>query len=74
MVKGAKFQKRDWVTIKETGQLGRIQRVLPHPYVPDWLNWLVTPNYIVEIIDNHEMVDEETTDIFKQSELKWREL
>ena len=31
------------------GKTGTIQQVLPNPFSPSWLNWLIRPNYLVVI-------------------------
>lgn len=68
-----KFEVNDWVEDKNTGNFGKVTRVLLNPYVPDWLNWLIKPNYLVDIFDIHENVSNTRIEVYKQSELKWRQ-
>jgi hypothetical protein len=39
-----KFKKDEIVIIRRTGDIGKIMRVLPHPFAPEWLS---SSNYLV---------------------------
>ena len=58
-----KLKIGDIVKIRKTGATGTILNIHPNPFLPDWL---VTPNYSVDVsITNFDF------DIYKRSELKF---
>lgn len=62
-----KFHVGQPVMAKDTGLFGRVFKILPHQFVPGWLNWLIKPNYLV--LMNYLTEDNQVKTIYKQSEL-----
>lgn len=59
------LKKGQNVRIKtKPGKIGTIQQVLPNPFTPSWLNWLIRPNYLVVVHG------EQNPDVFTRKEIE----
>lgn len=57
----------DSIIVKATGEKGIVKSVLPNPFTPAWLNWLIKPNYLVCV------GDQKAPDVFTKKEIKlWK--
>lgn len=62
----SKFKKGQLVYVYTEGKvrcLGIVQKILPHPYTPSWLDFIIKPNYLVRFFRSNK------TEVFKQKEL-----
>lgn len=55
-----RFKEGDSVIIRKISATGKIERIIPHPYLPDWL---IKPNYIVHL-------DMNGSEVFREKDLE----